>query len=71
MQTLAIKVWRDYSAESIGIKMASEEKHVNTKYFSITKNDCPVIQLMLMLQKRGQMRSLAQGDLIMMNSKVF
>ena len=50
--------------------MASEEKHVNTKYFSITKNDCPVIQLMLMLQKRRFMRLLARGDLMMMNSKV-
>ena len=29
--------WHDYSAESIGNKMASKEKHVNTEYFSITK----------------------------------
>ena len=36
-KTPTIKIWHDYSAESNGNKMASEEKHLNTEHFSITK----------------------------------
>ena len=36
-KTQTIKTWHDYSAQSIGNKMASKEKHLNTEYFSITK----------------------------------